>query len=78
MNYWFFGTIATRRYGGKTWQLFSRAVTKALTRNQENRGHARGSFSPCGRWSRVGGRVYATATAAVCLGMAAELPWSLK
>jgi len=77
LNYWLFGTVASRRAGSKTWTIFSRGVRKVLIRNQEGGGHERGSFTPPGRWSRVGGRVYTTATAAVCLAMASELPWSL-
>jgi len=61
-----------------TWKIFSRSVMKALVPNQEKAGHDRGSFTPAGRWSRVGGRVYATATAALCLEMAEGLPNALE
>jgi hypothetical protein len=77
-NYWFFGAVAARRTGGRTWRTWSTSLRKALLPHQSSRGHERGSFPPAGRWSRVGGRVYATATAAVLLAIAAEMPGSLE
>ncbi|MEN8151095.1 MAG: prenyltransferase/squalene oxidase repeat-containing protein [Planctomycetota bacterium] len=67
MNYWFFGTMAARRAGGDFRRNWTRTIRRLLVKNQESGGHERGSFTPCGRWSRAGGRVYATATAALCL-----------
>jgi hypothetical protein len=70
--YWYFGTIAASRIGGDTWRLWRRAVEPALLTHQETGGHLRGSFPPPGRWSEVGGRVFATAGSTMILTITGE------
>jgi hypothetical protein len=78
LHYWLFGSVAASRVGGDSWSTWSRAVKKVLPPHQEKAGHLRGSFPAAGRWSRIGGRVYTTAMAAICLTMAYEYESAMR
>jgi hypothetical protein len=67
--YWYFGTRAMNLAGGeKDAKKWNGAVRKALTEKQcSGEKCDAGSWDPIGEWGIVGGRVYATAIAAMTL-----------
>ena len=67
MCFWYFGSPAMLRMGGKHWKRWNKAVKPALLDNQRRDGHAAGSWDPVGPWGSTGGRVYSTALLALCL-----------
>jgi hypothetical protein len=72
--YWYFGAIATGRLSGEAARAWNRTLERMLVAHQDAGGHLDGSFPPPGRWSVVGGRVFATALAALVLEIADESP----
>jgi hypothetical protein len=66
--YWYFGSLATRRLGGKGWEAWRTAGEAALLEGQDHDGADKGSWDPVGPWAFSGGRVYATALNALSLG----------
>ncbi len=67
MYYWYYGSFAMRRLGGKYWEAWRKAMERAVLEGQRQDGHAAGSWDPIGPWGWSGGRVYATAMMAHCL-----------
>lgn len=67
MYYWYYGSLAMRRLGGKHWEAWRKAMERAVVEGQRQDGHAAGSWDPIGPWGWSGGRVYATAMMARCL-----------
>ncbi|HTF87627.1 MAG TPA: prenyltransferase/squalene oxidase repeat-containing protein [Planctomycetota bacterium] len=66
--YWYYGTHAMSQAGGKSWEAWKTAVTKALTESQQKTGDAKGSWNPEDAWAKhAGGRVFMTAMAVLCL-----------
>jgi hypothetical protein len=70
--YWYHGTYAMFQMGDAWWDSWNRAVKKALVKHQrEGKKRASacvaGSFDPDGPWGFAGGRIYATALAALCM-----------
>jgi hypothetical protein len=65
--YWYHGTFAMFRMGGKHWQAWSEALRDVILAKQIDEGSAAGSWDPDGPWGWSGGRVYATAMGIVCL-----------
>ncbi|MHC4661195.1 MAG: prenyltransferase/squalene oxidase repeat-containing protein [Planctomycetota bacterium] len=66
--YWYFGTRAMNLAGGENAKKWNEAAKKALLENQCGDGKcSAGSWDPIGKWCVVGGRVYATAIAAMTL-----------
>ncbi len=70
--YWYYGTVAMFQSGGAEWEEWNARLRDAILPLQsrdmltgEKRRHRYGSWEPFGtgwgRWSRMGGRVYATA-----------------
>lgn len=67
MYYWYYGSLALRRLGGKHWDAWRKALEPAVLEGQVKSGHESGSWDPIGPWGHSGGRVYATAMMASCL-----------
>ena len=74
MYYCYFGTYAMFQIGGKDWEEWNKAMRATLLESQSTNGHARGSWDPIGPWAYVGGRVYSTALAALCLEVYYRFP----
>jgi hypothetical protein len=73
LYYWYYGTLALhyRQQSGTeaagAWQSWNTALTTALVDTQLSDGPDAGSWNPNCVWGGYGGRVYATAIAALCL-----------
>lgn len=69
LNLWYFryASIALRARGGDAWERWRKELEAVLLPMQRVDGDDEGSWDPEGAWSRVGGRVYATAFAALAL-----------
>ena len=76
MYYWYVGTAALARIGGKQWQLWERKLIDALVPTQrpdtDPFGY-KGSWDPVGPWGPDGGRVYSTALMAMTLSTWAQV-----
>jgi hypothetical protein len=67
MYYWYYGTYAMYQIGGSKWKAWNRELKSAVLDTQRRDGAATGSWDPVGPWGQAGGRVYSTATMALCL-----------
>ncbi len=68
--YWYFGSLVMARFTDRTARLWLKALYEALLQHQMAPSEPeaiRGSWDPDGAWGREGGRVYATAVAALML-----------
>lgn len=65
--YWYYGSQAMARRGGDDWIVWSKALRPAVIETQRRDGDFAGSWDPLDPWSFAGGRIYATALAALCL-----------
>ncbi|HTF89977.1 MAG TPA: hypothetical protein VK843_16300 [Planctomycetota bacterium] len=65
--YWYFGSKAMHRLGGKSWDTWRESAQRALVTGQQRSGEAKGSWDPAGPWGFAGGRVYATSLNALSL-----------
>ena len=66
--YWYYGTLAMFQAGGENWELWNARLRDMLVRRQRQRGCARGSWDPVGKWlGKAAGRAYATAINAMNL-----------
>ncbi|MEK6237224.1 MAG: terpene cyclase/mutase family protein, partial [Planctomycetales bacterium] len=65
--YWYYATLAMHRIQGSDWDRWNRALTDTLVKTQRDSGSLEGSWDPTSVWGGYGGRVYSTATAALCL-----------
>jgi hypothetical protein len=67
LYYWHWGTEALSRLGGPRWHRWSHALADALLAGQESgkSGDEFGAWPAVDAWSAEGGRVYATALAAL-------------
>lgn len=68
---WYYSTLVIFQYGGEAWKKWNRALIPAICENlhhKETDACIWGSMDPdpC-TWGRSGGRVYATACAALCM-----------
>jgi hypothetical protein len=64
---WYFTSLALFQYGGPAWDRWNAGFKPLLLAAQVDTGTHAGSWPPVDRWSAYGGRVYATATAALIL-----------
>jgi hypothetical protein len=71
MYYWYWGTMAMKKAGGKYWEAWRGPLEKAILPNQNLEGCEAGSWDPVGAWGTAGGRVFATAVNALTL----EIPF---
>jgi hypothetical protein len=60
--YYYHATLAMYRMGGKDWETWNKAMVKTLVASQD----ASGAW-PVDRWTKEGGKIYATALATMCL-----------
>ncbi len=67
MYHWYYGSYAMYQMGGDHWRRWRKAMEPAVIESQRKDGAARGSWDPVGPWGKPGGRVYSTATMALCL-----------
>ncbi len=67
LYYWYYGTLALHQLGGDAWDAWNRHIQKALVKSQRREGPYLGSWDPRTKWGSHGGRVYATALAALTL-----------
>jgi hypothetical protein len=67
MYHWYYGSYAMFQMGGEHWRRWRKAMEPAVIKSQRKDGAARGSWDPVGPWGEPGGRIYATATMALCL-----------
>ncbi|MBN1422869.1 MAG: terpene cyclase/mutase family protein [Planctomycetes bacterium] len=65
--YWYQGSCALSLYGGRAWTTWKAALQRALIPHQRDGGCEAGSWDPIDEWGVPGGRVYATAIAALAL-----------
>jgi|SRR5882672_9279844 len=70
--YWYYGSLALFQFdgpGGAKWRAWNEDMKSVLVKNQNTAasGCRNGSWEPADRWSRQGGRVYATALNALTL-----------
>lgn len=65
--YWYWGSLASRQLGGRTWKAWEPALKSALLPLQEDEAELAGSWPPEGAWCHSGGRVYSTAMAVLTL-----------
>jgi len=67
-HYWHFGALAIARLEGQGARAWRAELVQVLTTHQRRWPWIDGgSWDPCGPWSRVGGRIYATASALLAL-----------
>lgn len=64
---WYNCALAMFQAGGEPWRRWNRVVRDTLTELQEHGGCEDGSWGPDARWGSEGGRIYATALAALTL-----------
>jgi hypothetical protein len=69
MYYWYWGTLAMFQVGGRPWDVWNKAMDKAIVRHQHMRGSGSraGSWDPLDPWGADGGRIYSTALMTMCL-----------
>lgn len=65
--YWYYATLAMFQHQGPAWERWNKEITRVLLDNQRTSGTASGSWDPQDNWSTIGGRVYQTAIATLCL-----------
>lgn len=64
---WYYASYALYQMGGRHWREWSRHLDGAVVKTQRRDGNFRGSHDPVDVWGEDGGRVYATALAALTL-----------
>jgi len=72
LYYWMLGARALRGDSSTQARMWRLALGSALLDHQGSAGCPRGSWDPTGVWGHSGGRVYATAAAALALSVAME------
>ena len=66
--YWYLGSNAMFQMGGEEWKTWSKFLKETLLKSQKGpRDPGAGSWDPVDEWGLAGGRVYATAMAALAL-----------
>jgi hypothetical protein len=65
--YWYYATLALSQTQGDAWQRWNAALQRELLARQRSSGKLGGSWDPNTVWGGYGGRVYATALAALSL-----------
>jgi hypothetical protein len=70
MYYWYYASLAMFQVGGEPWKRWNAALKTAVVDTQRKDGDSclyKGSWDPIDPWGADGGRVYSTATLALCL-----------
>jgi hypothetical protein len=64
---WYNCTLGMFQAGGEPWKRWNDVVREAIVALERHDGCTRGSWDPDGKWGHEGGRIYATALAALTL-----------
>jgi hypothetical protein len=67
MYYWYYGSYSMFQMGGRHWEIWNKAMKKAVLDSQRKDGASKGSWDNIGPWGYAGGRVYSTALGVLCL-----------
>jgi hypothetical protein len=67
LYYWYYATLALHPLGDERWERWNVALKREILGLQRSQGSLAGSWDPQTVWGGYGGRVYATAMAALCL-----------
>ncbi len=67
LYFWYYSTLALYMSGAPEFSVWNKALVEALLSGQVQRGPAKGSWDPVCVLGARGGRIYMTATAALCL-----------
>ena len=67
MCYWYYGSHAMVRMGGRYSRAWHKALSDAVLPAQRTDGAHRGSWDPVGPWGYSGGRVYSTSLMVLAL-----------
>ncbi len=67
LYYWYYATVALSQLDCNEWPEWNRALQGDLLKTQGRHGPHAGSWEPNTVWGSVGGRVYTTAMATLCL-----------
>jgi hypothetical protein len=65
--FWYYGTLAMFQHGGEPWDEWNTAQRDLIVSLQQTNGNLAGSWDPKGKWAGIGGRIYSTALATLCL-----------
>ena len=65
--YWYYGTLAMFQYDGEPWEDWNSSLRDMLIAQQRTSGPNAGSWDAKGKWSGIGGRLYATALSTMSL-----------
>lgn len=65
--YWYYGTLAMFQHGGDAWRDWNVAQRDLIVSLQQPNGTHAGSWDPKGKWAGIGGRIYSTSLATLCL-----------
>lgn len=65
--FWYYGTIALRKFGGEPWSKWQRSLRDVVFKTQRRDGNFAGSWDPDDCWGDDGGRIVATAL--LCLAL---------
>jgi hypothetical protein len=66
--YWYYGSLALRKVGGRSWRKWDKALVAAVVDHQRRDPVSfKGSWDPDGPWGASGGRVYSTALCTLIL-----------
>jgi hypothetical protein len=69
LYYWYYATLALFQEDGTAWETWNKRLKEVLLKLQlgPGTGTAQGSWDPIDRRAQLGGRVYSTAIAILCL-----------
>ncbi|QDT31626.1 hypothetical protein [Thalassoglobus polymorphus] len=67
LYYWYYGSLAMHKRGGRDWEQWNTALRDLLVQEQRTVGPQAGSWDPRGVWGNYGGRIYSTAVATLSL-----------
>ncbi len=65
--YWYYGTLTMFQHGGESWEMWNLGMRESLVQMQTRSGTYAGTWEPKDPWGGIGGRVYSTAMATLCL-----------
>ncbi|MBA4030360.1 MAG: hypothetical protein C0478_05640 [Planctomyces sp.] len=65
--YWYYGTLTMFQHGGEPWEAWNQGMRESLVQTQRQSGPYAGTWDPNDPWGGIGGRVYSTAMATLCL-----------
>lgn len=66
-SYWHFGSLANFQLGGTHWVTWNERLKTAVLDSAKKEGDDAFSWDPIGPWGQVGGRVFSTSLAVLCM-----------